>query len=120
MEGIKFDINVSSDPRENKCVVTTEDGMLDLTPFIRAIQVYAAHGEMAVVGVEFIQAKVEMTGDAVLTSLAQQADPGSAAQAVKALDPHKIEARALEGLGMGDNMTEALIAEIVKELEGDG
>ena len=117
MSNITFTIRTSEDPRDSSFEISTElSGPMDITPYVRAFQVYGAGTEQTVVGVEFIKAKVDVSGNAFLTNLAAQ-DRGSAAAAVKALDPQKIEATALENSSMGDSMAQLMIDAIVEALD---
>lgn len=116
MSDVKFIIRTAQDPRENYFEIQTEHGVLDITPYVRAFQVYGAGHEPTVVGVEFIRAKVEISGEGFLVDLLEKST-GAAAGAVKALDPQKIEAAALENSSMGDSMGQLMINAIVEELE---
>jgi len=89
----------------------------DITDFVRGITVVAASNEMTIVGIEFVRARVEVSGPAMLQQLV--ANTGTtAAQAVMNLDWNQVESEALEELGMGESITQALMSKVVEKLNG--
>jgi phosphotransferase system IIA component len=89
----------------------------DITPFVRSIQVVAASQELTIVGVEFIKAKVVLTGPAFLQPLVAGTGT-SAGQAVRALDWEKLKGEALDALSYEEDPMDALLNKVAEKLDG--
>lgn len=90
----------------------------DITQWVRALQIYTSYQDPTIIGIEFVKSRVKINGPLAVQALAEGVSTAPA-EAVKALDWNRLEAEALESMGMGDNMTitEALKARVVEALE---
>lgn len=83
----------------------------DISNKVRGVNVLLQSGELSLVNIQFI-AEVEIEG----TGMASNVFGMNTLQMIEGLSPGDIERDALAGLGMGDNVTEAILTHLKKRI----